>query len=205
MLADCRLIGSRTLPNQSAPQVTTHFKARVRLTRQPLPAVHVPALGEPTGHVVESADIYRLYFHGPAYQVVKRTWWDGKRIVGLMASGLRNNHEPAGLPTIAAPRFIELCFQTAGIWEMGIQGRMGLPLGIGRVSLVRNPETAEGDVFAVVTPHPDKECFDAEVVDSKGNCYLSLSAYRTVAVPGGIDAEPLKVLQRLMANAALQG
>ena len=33
-MADCRLIGRRSLPNQSEPQVTTHFTARVRLTKQ---------------------------------------------------------------------------------------------------------------------------------------------------------------------------
>ncbi len=33
--ADCRLIGRRTLPNQSQPQETVHFTARVRVTKQP--------------------------------------------------------------------------------------------------------------------------------------------------------------------------
>jgi hypothetical protein len=100
-----------------------------------------------------------------------------------------------------APRLIELCFQTAGLWEMGVQGRMGLPQHIDRVSLLREPELAEGPLYAVVVPHPDRGSFDAEVVDSKGNRYLQLSAYRTVALPGGIDAESLKTLQ---ANMSLQ-
>ena len=39
VVADCRLIGRRTLPNQTEPQVTTHFTARVRLTKQPPEAV----------------------------------------------------------------------------------------------------------------------------------------------------------------------
>ncbi len=33
-MADCRLIGRRTLPNQAEPQVTTHFTGRVRLAKQ---------------------------------------------------------------------------------------------------------------------------------------------------------------------------
>ena len=32
--------------------------------------------------IIEAADIYRLYFHGPAYQVLERAWWDGKRMSG---------------------------------------------------------------------------------------------------------------------------
>ena len=96
----------------------------------------MPALVQPEGHIIEAADIYRLYFHGPAYQVVERAWWDGHRMVGLMARGLPANHLPSELPTLMAPRLIELCFQTAGLWEMGAQGRMGLPLHIDRVSLL---------------------------------------------------------------------
>ena len=125
LVADCRLTGQRSLPNQAEPQVTTHFTARVRLTKQTLKAVTVPALGTPVGHIIEAAEIYPLYFHGPAYQVVERAWWDGRRIVGLMAKGLPPNHLPADLPTLMAPRLIELCFQTAGLWEMGTAGPHG--------------------------------------------------------------------------------
>ena len=136
LIADCRLLGRRPLPNQTEPQVTTHFTARARLVKHAPALVTVPPLGRPDGHIIEAADIYRLYFHGPAYQVVERAWWDGKRIVGLMAKGLPNNHHPSVLPTLMAPRLIELCFQTAGVWEMGIEGRMGLPQHIDRVSLL---------------------------------------------------------------------
>src|SRR5579859_6352114 len=115
--ADCRLTGSRSLPNQAEPQVTTHFTARVRLTKRTPQAVSVPATSLPDEHFIEAADIYRLYFHGPAYQVVERAWWDGQRVVGLMAKGLPANHLPSELSTIMAPRLIELCFQTAGLWE----------------------------------------------------------------------------------------
>jgi len=72
MLADCRLVGRRPLPAQTEPQTTTHFTARVRLAKQPVPTLTAPKLGTPIGHLVEAADIYRLYFHGPAYQVIER-------------------------------------------------------------------------------------------------------------------------------------
>jgi hypothetical protein len=196
LIADCRLLGRRPLPNQTEPQVTTHFTARVRLTKYAPALVTVPALGTPEGHMIEAADIYRLYFHGPAYQVVQRAWWDGKRIVGLMAKGLGDNHHPSGLPTLMAPRLIELCFQTAGVWEMGVEGRMGLPQHIDRVSLLSDPEEAEGRLFAVVSPNLREGSFDAEVVDAKGTRYLQLSGYRTVAVPGAVDAGRLKRCRR---------
>jgi malonyl CoA-acyl carrier protein transacylase len=199
LIAECRLLGRRPLPNQTEPQVTAHFTARARLVKHAPALLTVPALGRPDGHIIEAADIYRLYFHGPAYQVVERAWWDGKRIVGLMAKGLPNNHHPSGLPTLMAPRLIELCFQTAGVWEMGVEGRMGLPQHIDRVSLlVCDPEEAEGQLYAVVTPNPLEGSFDAEIVDAKGTRYLQLSGYRTVAVPGAVDAGRLEALRAAM-------
>jgi len=98
-----------------------------------------------------------------------------------------------------APRLIELCFQTAGVWEMGVQGRMGLPLRIHRVSVVRAPDLAEGRLYAVVTSHAEQASFDAEVMDTKGNIYVSLSGYRTVALPGAINLDRLKTLQAAMS------
>jgi hypothetical protein len=155
-------------------------------------------LGTLAGSIVEANEIYRLYFHGPAYQVVEKAWWDGKRIVGLFANGLPENHRPSDLSTLVAPRLIELCFQTAGLWEMGIQGRMGLPLHIRQVNLFNAPEPVEGRLYAVVTPNPKQETFDADVVDTKGSLYLRLCGYLTVALPNSIGAEPLKALQEAM-------
>ncbi|MFY9841873.1 MAG: polyketide synthase dehydratase domain-containing protein, partial [Terriglobales bacterium] len=204
VIADCRLIGSRSLPNQAEPQVTTHFTARVRLTKQAPGAETVPALGVPEGSIIEAADIYRLYFHGPAYRVVERAWWDGHRIVGLLSKGLPANHLPTELPTVMAPRLIELCFQTAGISEMGVHGRMGLPQHIDHISaLPQLPESGDTRLYAVVTPDQGRGSFDAEVVDSKGNCYLQLSGYRTAALPGAVDAGPLKALQTAMSLDAI--
>jgi malonyl CoA-acyl carrier protein transacylase/NAD(P)-dependent dehydrogenase (short-subunit alcohol dehydrogenase family) len=203
LIAECRLIGRRSLPSQTDPQVTTHFTALVRLAKQ-LPArVTRPALGRLRGNVIQAADIYSLYFHGPAYQVVERAWWDGKRVVGQMAQGLPGNHHPSQLPTVLAPRLIELCFQTAGLWEMGLQGQMGLPHQVARVSLSSMSASPNGHLYAVVTPHPDRGCFDAEVVDTSGICYLTLTGYRTVAVPDAVNAERLKRLQFLMLSEAV--
>jgi Polyketide synthase dehydratase N-terminal domain len=102
-----------------------------------------------------------------------------------------------------APRLIELCFQAAGLWEMGVQGRMGLPLHIDRVSLLRPTELVEGRLYAAVTPNPGRGSFNAEVVDAAGNRYVQLSGYRTVALPNAIEIELLKPLQALLATEAV--
>ena len=203
LVADCKLIGCRSLPNQIEPQVTTHFTARVRLTRETQKPSSVPKIGTPSGNVVNRKEIYGLYFHGPAYQVIEKAWWDGDRIIGLMANNLPNNHVPPESQTVAAPRLIELCFQTAGVWEMGVQGWMGLPLHIDSVSLFGARENVADPLYAVVTRVPDEDKFNAEIVDGKGNCYLRLKGYRTVAVPNAVDKERLAKLQGAMALEAV--
>ena len=203
LVADCRLIGYRSLPNSKEPQATTHFTARVRLARQAVQTPGARAFVAPAGTCVEAADIYRLYFHGPAYQVVEKAWWDGKRVVGLLTKGLPPNHHPSELSTVIAPRLIELCFQTAGIWELGIQGRMGLPQRVRQVSEFHTPNVADGRLYAVVTPDEVRGSFDAEVLDENGNCYLRLIGYQTVALSDSVDKENLKSLQAIMSAEAV--
>ena len=200
VVADCRLIGSRSLPNQTEPQISTHFTGRVRMSRNAPETTPAETPGAPAGPMIEAGDIYRLYFHGPAYQVLERAWRDGDRIVGQMAQGLPDNHQPPDLPLSMAPRLIELCFQTAGLWEIA-RGRMGLPQHIDRVSLFRAPELADGPLFAVVAPDLANGSCAVEVVDIAGTRYLSMSGYRMVALES-IDGEPVKALQAVLAAGA---
>jgi hypothetical protein len=180
LLADCRLTGRRTLANQAEPQLTTHFTGRVRLAGNPVPppATTPPIVSD--GSPIEAAQIYRIYFHGPAYQVLERAWWDGQRMIGQFASGLPVHHHPSDRPLVMAPRLIELCFQTAGLFEMVAHQRMGLPLHVDRIQLYRAPEVSAGPLFAVVVPAAASEGFDIDVVDATGNLYVHVSGYRTV-------------------------
>ena len=195
LVADCRLIGKRLLPGQPEPQVTAHFTARVRLTRQEPEAVTVAQRRFSSEAMVEAANIYRIYFHGPAYQVLERAWWDGEHVIGEFAEKLPDNHYPADQPTLMLPRLIELCFQTAGIWEMGTTSRMGLPSRVQDICACNGHAKREGRLYAVVTPRPERGSFDAEVVDTAGKVYIRLKDYSTAALPAGLDAESLKPLR----------
>jgi hypothetical protein len=93
---------------------------------------------------------------------------------------------------------VELCFQTAGLWEAGSTGVMALPHSIESLTLFR-AEGQTGDIYAEVRPNQDGEelSFDARVVDSEGNVYLELKNYRTAALPYAAEkqlVEPLQVL-----------
>jgi hypothetical protein len=164
-----------------------HFTATLRLTQAaPVAPQQLPWQLE-GARVVERDAIYRIYFHGPAYQVLERATLAGDRAVGLMAHELPPNSQPADAATLMAPRLIELCFQTAGVWEMANKGVMALPLGIGAVTTYRQPEAAGGArLCALVTARDGGAAFDARVVDESGNLYVELQAYRTVQLPGEV-------------------
>ena len=98
----------------------------------------------------------------------------------------------------SVPVLVELCFQTAGLWEAVKTGVMALPRSI--QSLKIYPHHVNGvPIFAEV--HPTMEngslTFDARVVDAKGHLYLEMKDYRTSPLPYSADQElttPLKVL-----------
>jgi acyl transferase domain-containing protein/NAD(P)-dependent dehydrogenase (short-subunit alcohol dehydrogenase family)/acyl carrier protein len=184
--AHCRLIGSRTLHGHVEPETTTHFTACVRLVSRPVEHARAAKVAPCDAKKVAACDIYRLYFHGPAYQVIETSWRSGEDVVGLFAADLPANHEPAERRTIVSPRLIELCFQTAGLWELAAESRMGLPYRIDEVMIHLPDDDAKKALYAVVRPGKDG-AFDARVVDEKGSLHLTLSGYRTMQLPDPIE------------------
>jgi hypothetical protein len=85
-----------------------------------------------------------------------------------------------------SPRLIELCFQTAGLWELAAESRMGLPYRIDEVMIHLPDDDAKKALYAVVRPGKDG-AFDARVVDEKGSLHLTLSGYRTMQLPDPIE------------------
>jgi acyl transferase domain-containing protein len=190
LVAECRLVGERDLPGSDAPQRTVHFTGSVRLARHPSPVVR----GEPpavAGHgpVVSPEDVYRLYFHGPAFRVVREAWREDGASAGLLAADLPVDHEPSTAATVLLPRLEELCFQVAGLWEAGREGRLALPAHVDRLRLLgRVPPVEPRQVVAVARPVPGRSgVFDCEVVDAAGSVLLRMQGYRTVALPGPLD------------------
>jgi acyl transferase domain-containing protein/acyl carrier protein/NAD(P)-dependent dehydrogenase (short-subunit alcohol dehydrogenase family) len=198
IVADCRLMGTRTLHGRDEPEITTHFTARVRLAVSPRPAEKRNKVSVPDGvKKIEAGDIYRLYFHGPAYQVVENSWRSGDEVVGLFNDSLPANHQPEDRTTAADPRLIELCFQTAGLYELAGKSKMGLPYQIGSVEFFEPPVAAKGHLRAAVTATGDDR-FDAQVVDDDGRVYLRLKGYRTMDMPDPVADDLLKPLRDII-------
>jgi len=190
LVADCELSSVRQLANQPEPRVTTHFTGRVRLSRAAPVEPTGGAPPAPAGAAVERDDIYRVYFHGPAFQVLERAWRDGDRTVGLLSADLPAGYAPPDAPLVMAPRLIELCFQTAGIRELGSSGHMGLPARVGRVAVPRPAEGADGRLYAMVGAPAADGTVDADVVDETGRVLVRLESYGTVELPEGTDDGP---------------
>ena len=175
-------------------RIDLHFSGVVRLTLASLQAPIVSELPSPvaTGEgpgvrAIDKDAIYRVYFHGPAYQVLDRVLLDDDQAIGVIADHLPPNTCPDAAASLMAPRLIELCFQTAGIWEMERHGMLALPLAVGAVTAYRQPEHAEGArLYALVTAVDGGAAFDAQVVDEAGNVYVDLKGYRTVQIPGSV-------------------
>jgi hypothetical protein len=191
IVADCRLTGSRHFAGHAEPQLTTHFTGTVRLSRTE-PVMKQSAIPKGTPDVLgDTGGIYRIYFHGPAYQVLEEVSRDGERIIGAMPPALPDNHRPADHPTLAAPRLIELCFQTAGIAEIHSTATLGLPQRIDSVTFSRIPDAGDGPFHAVVNHGRGGGVWDGEVIDASGRVCLVLRGYRTVALEGVVDTSAL--------------
>jgi NAD(P)-dependent dehydrogenase (short-subunit alcohol dehydrogenase family)/acyl carrier protein len=198
LLVHTALRSRRQLAGQEALQEKLHFTATVRLSRDGSEAGTTPAgetialLGaeEPELGAPETGRdaIYNIYFHGPAYQVLEGVQVAGQRAVGLMARDLPPDTCPPEAASLMAPRLIELCFQTAGIWQIRTSGVLALPASLDSVSAARAiPAGDDRRLWAVVEAAGDGESFNAQVVDDDGAVYLQLRGYRTVALPGKVE------------------
>jgi acyl transferase domain-containing protein/acyl carrier protein/NAD(P)-dependent dehydrogenase (short-subunit alcohol dehydrogenase family) len=197
IIAECRLLGSRTLHGQTEPEVTAHFTGRVRLVASQ-PAVSKEKLlpGTSDGFKVGGSDIYRIFFHGPAYQVIDSAWRKEEQLIGLFARNLPANHEPAELPLAVSPRFIEMCFQTASLKGLVYQSRLGLPDAFRELRIMASPEMETNATFFAIATSNSDDSYDVKIVDSNGTVYIALQGYKTMSLPDPIQADLLEPLQR---------
>ncbi|HYU03513.1 MAG TPA: polyketide synthase dehydratase domain-containing protein, partial [Jatrophihabitantaceae bacterium] len=197
LIAACTLEGERLLAGSDEPQRTTHFTGTVRLSANPPEAERAEAVTEAT-ETVASERVYDLYFHGPAYQVVSSCWrYDGGNAARL-ADGLPDGHVPAAAPTFVGPRLIELCFQTAGLWEAAHHGRLALPRHVGAVRLLRDPAQVSGPLYAVANVVDGH--FDCSVRDAGGDVVLTVEGYGTTPLPVPVSADVRQGLAALVAE-----
>ncbi|NNF35451.1 MAG: SDR family NAD(P)-dependent oxidoreductase [Saprospiraceae bacterium] len=195
VIAYCTLIGKRRLLGQDTEEVKVHFKAKVRLAEKPLdkPKAKKAKLTPRKGSkVVESGEIYEVYFHGPAYQVIDKGWKVKDDLVGLYSSKLPPNHSPDDMNLNTLPRLLELGFQTAGIMEMGMKNQMGLPSSINHLRIYEDDEKGR-KLYAVVKQR--NEDYDISVVNDKGETLLEVEGYGTAVFMTDMDENKVAPLK----------
>jgi hypothetical protein len=153
-------------------------------------------------YTVQAEDIYHLYFHGPAFQVLEGVQRSSDGVLGKLNKKLPafTNGEHALLST---PTLVELCFQTAGIWEIGKTGIMALPRSIESLTLYHQNINGAA-IYAEVKPFLSGNGelhFNARVVDSKGRLYLELKEYCTTPLPVTVEPSLLAPLKELMKDS----
>ena len=183
---------SRPAKDGLPPQVKEHFVAEVRLRSQALPERRIQ-FSPPAEHVlpIGAPDIYKVFFHGPAYQVVERAGVEPGTALGLVSRAMpadimsAETGCPDGTATLMAPRLLEACFQVAALWSVRNKQAMAFPLGIDSVTVHRQHGQADGRrLYTQVSTDDDGQTFDGQVVDEEGRLYVDLRGYRTVTRPG---------------------
>jgi hypothetical protein len=191
LVADCTLSASRVLAGEQAPRVTTHFTGQVRLTsatvEHDVERERAEAPGAHEAAAVSQDDIYHVFFHGPAYQVVREAWHRGADAVARLARHMPAGNTPETGHTATEPRLAEACFQTAGLWEIGHAGHLALPAHADLVSMAHQP-VPEAELFAVARPGADGS-FDCQVVDGDGDVILRVNGYRTFGLENPLPAD----------------
>ncbi|MCU7729478.1 SDR family NAD(P)-dependent oxidoreductase [Actinoplanes sp. KI2] len=192
LLAECRLSAERTLPGSDRPQRTVHFTGAIRLSAEPpRPVTGEPPAAEPE-RVSGPSDVYRLFFHGPAYQVVAAAWPDGDGVAARFAG---DRPAQAGAPTLAGPRLVELCLQAAGLDEAARQGRLALPLHIGEIRLSAEPAEQAG---LVATVRPDGTGGYDGVLHDGDTVVLAVRGYRSVALPEALPDDVIDPIRSVL-------
>jgi hypothetical protein len=141
-------------------------------------------------------EIYKLYFHGPAFQVLEGVKMEG----GVIFGKLRENQPgitAAEHALISAPLLMELCMQTAGVWEIGTTGTLALPRSIGKLHLYQVEHNGSALFAEVRTSNgvDGRPRYDATVKDQSGRVYIEVEDYRTEPLPYTIEKELLKPVQ----------
>ncbi len=183
-------LSSVTQPKPDVPPVVRlHFRAQVRMTktnRQMPRSKETPPSAKKPLPIGRDA-VYRVFFHGPAYRVLEGVQVEGETAWGLLERDLPPNADPPGAASLVAPRLLELCFQTAGIWEVSAKKHLALPAALTSVRVFGGEEDAKAKrLWAVVTAHDGGASFDARVVDEAGNVFVELLGYRTVPLEGTV-------------------
>ena len=168
-------------------QETVHFTGRARLTRE---APAAPPVGRgarrrrPDGRRGPRGDLPRLLPRPRLPGARPGLARQRRRARRSSRRDLPPDHEPPEQPTEIAPRLIELCFQTAGVWELGTAGRMALPTHVDRVIALRRRGRARRAARRRHAARRTDRRSTPRSSTRRASVRVRLEGYRTIELPG---------------------
>ncbi len=122
---------TRPAKDNVPPQVKEHFVADVRLQRN-APSVDKVTFEPPAKSLLDTGreEIYKLFFHGPAYQVLESAGVRKVEAVGVLPRQLPpdlSHKEPNGHAILMAPAADRVHVPGGRVLERAAEGRNGLP------------------------------------------------------------------------------
>jgi malonyl CoA-acyl carrier protein transacylase len=152
---------------------TEHFSATIMLggspAIEPLPPAFFP--DDP----IAREQIYRRFFHGPAFQVLRGA--DAVTRDGLLCTA-RVEHAFVAQGLLTAPLALEAAFQAAGLHAMVAQGVLALPAAVQVMSILR--PVRDGELLNItVMHHPEGDTYDIDVESAQGRV-MSVRGYKMV-------------------------
>ena len=199
----CVLRSSRTARTGRVIE-TEHFSATILWAASPTEPL--PAMGM-MNHPVSEDEIYQRFFHGPAFQVLRKV--TAVTTDGLMAEGSVQHMGIAG-GLLTSPLVLEAAFQAAGLHTMMVASVMALPMGIGRVVVLG---AVSDDAPLQLTVRKDGDTYDVDV-SCDGERVLTLRGFEMVEagpLPPGGSFDPPKggwsaaVIARVKVNEGSGG
>jgi len=190
--------------------VTEHLRAHVEFAapaRAPLLATskHREAVGPPpTRRTVGADEVYRLFFHGPAFRVIAGAQYRDARMQCRLAPGLPPIHRGWPGPSEMAPRLIEFALQSAGLLELAASGRMMIPHSISAIERFLPIDVDhQGAIFATAGfDAEDPAAVNIDVADAQGRGILHVVRYRTEPLPFAVNAVAADRLRELLLATA---
>lgn len=152
----------------------------------------------PGPQAVGAQEIYRLFFHGPAFQVVEAAEWRDGALLTRLQAPLPPWHRD-GRATLTAPRLLELALQSAGLLALAERLSMEIPCTIARIDrYLPTGESAPPALFALA--ERGAEGIDIDVLDHDGLVHLRVTGYRTAPLPFPIARDRMETLHRALRS-----
>ena len=129
-------------------------------------------------------EIYKIYFHGPSFQVLDSVLSVDDRTVFAVYRRPAAPLWPNGAkPLCAYPLLVEAAFQACGYRDLHIDKRMGLPDFIGKLLVSPGGEPPDTLYISCVFKGHGKDgktAYDACVYDKDGRLWVELQDYRMI-------------------------